>query len=366
MDGQDAQSHATRRDFPAINAEKETLIQFQKVYSSINKVANKNAKANICYICGQQMQTACNSHTIPRYCLKEISDNGKLLTTVALMGTNIRDSEVGIGEAAVFKQVCRKCDSEFFKLYETPGVLFERPSSRVLGQIAAKNLLRGISTSRHSIEFKNALGAAARELFEAEAAVKAIDLAEDERAFRIALRVGRNEKECSAYKIIFHVVLPYVAPIAFQQMINPVADFEGGLINNIFNQNSAYRIEPIHVCVLPSKGHTVVLMFRSEKAKRYRNFERQFSSLSQEQQLTAVIKLIFAYSEDVFLSKRIPKEALEDEALSKLSRMNCDYIETHSHPAVLGRQAIQTALLDYAIDSLPCPPNLLSSEYALV
>ena len=108
-----------------------------------------------------------------------------------------------------------------------------------------------------------------------------------------------------------------------------------------------------------------MLMFRSEKAKRYRNFERQFSLLSQKQQLEAVVKLIFAYSEDVFFSKRLPKEVLEDGALLKLSRMNCDYIETHSHPAMVGRLTIETALSDYAIDSLPCPPNLLSSEYAL-
>jgi hypothetical protein len=104
------------------------------------------------------MPKFCLSHTVPQFCLREIAVDGKLLKCAAVIGGNIIESEVGIGKAATFKQVCRKCDSEFFKLYETPETLLKTPSSQVLGQIAAKNLLREVSKARQNVELKAALG----------------------------------------------------------------------------------------------------------------------------------------------------------------------------------------------------------------
>lgn len=356
---------AFRQDLPYMDIPKEELIEYRKAMSGFNRTANEEAKPGFCLICGEVMPTYCDSHTIPQYCLKEIAVGGKLLTTAAIMGGNLIDAEVGINKAAVFKQVCRKCDTEFFKQYETPSNLLTKPSSQIMGQIASKNLLREIAKARFELGLKAALGQRSTAELDVMTRVRAMDAREDEKAFKTALRVGRTASESKAYHLVYHAILPYTAPFAFQQMISPLADFEGGMINNSYNPNPNYRMEPMHICVLPSKGNTVVMAFRSEKAKRYRAFERQLSLLNESDQLQAFVKLIFAYSEDVFISKSISDRVIRDERLAQLARMNHNYFGLGDSLESYKKAALETALNDFAINNLPEPPALLSKQLSI-
>lgn len=354
-----------RQDLPSLSVPKNDLIQFRKKSSEYWNVANKEAKPSCCLICNEPISGICNSHTIPQYCLKEIAKEGRLYMAAVLLDTNLIQYEVGVNEAATFKQICKKCDSEFFKLYETPETLLNRPSPRVLGQIATKNLLREMSKGRREIELKKALGVLSTPDLDAMTSVRAIDMEEDEKAFKKAVRVASIDSCSSAYHIIYHVVLPYVAPIAFHHMISLISDFDGNLINNEYIMNPGYRIEPIHVCILPSKGKTVVLVFRDERAKRYRSFEQQLRKLDKESQLLAILKIAFAYSEDVIISKWIPEGVLQDEALKQLARMNRGYIHSEIAPGVFDRSVLRRATHDFAVNNLPDPPNLLLSSYSI-
>lgn len=184
-DMNDVFSAAFRQDFQTFNVAAEALASCRKTTSPYFRAANNNAKPDHCLICGEEMPKFCLSHTVPQFCLREIAVDDKLLKCAAIIGGNIIEREVGIGKAATFKQVCRKCDSEYFKLYETPETLLKTPSSQVLGQIASKNLLREVSKARQNIELKAALGEDAPPMIRAIAAAKAIDAAEDEKAFRL-------------------------------------------------------------------------------------------------------------------------------------------------------------------------------------
>lgn len=356
---------ALRQDLPCIDVAQDQLISYRKSMSELNKAARKEAKPGFCYICGKEMPQYCKSHTIPRYCLREIAVEGRLFTTAAIMEGNLLDREIGIGEAATFKQVCRKCDSEFFKLYETPETLLKEPSSQIMGQIATKNLLREIAKARQELGLKKALGPHSSVEFDTMIKVRAMDLEEDKKAFATAIRIGRSSSSLDSYHLIYYSVLPYTAPFAFQQMISPIADFEGGMINNSFNQSGRYRIEPIHLCILPSKGNTVVMVFRSEKAKRYRTFEKQFRALDENDKLQSFVKLIFTYSEDVLISKLIPNSVLRDEQLSRLAHMNQKYFGAGDSLKTYVRTALETALNEFAINHLPEPPSLLSESLSI-
>lgn len=358
-------SAAFRQDFPAYNLSTDNLVSFKKTSAPYFRAAKNHSKPDRCLICGEEMPKFCLSHTVPQFCLRAIAVDGKLLTSSAVVGGNIVEDKVGIGKAATFKQVCRRCDSEFFKLYETPETLLTYPSSQVLGQIAAKNLLREVSKARQDIGLKTALGDGVPPMIRAIADVRTIDAAEDEKAFKTALRIGKNPKSSNAFHVVFYTVLPYTAPFVFQQMISPLADFTGNVINYSYNLNPKYRIEPLHVCVLPTKGCTVVLLFRSEKAKRYREFERQFNALSEAEKLQSIVKLVFAYSEDVLISPGIGAGVLKDENLISLARMNSIYLGFGESSDDYKRTTATAAMQDYAIDNLPNPPELLSREYAL-
>lgn len=272
---------------------------------------------------------------------------------------------MGLKNAAVFKAICQKCDTEYFKLYETPEMMLGPLTPQILGQIATKNLLREISKARYGFGVGSALGDQQTFDMAAKLSVRSIDLKEDEKAFKIAARVGKTGKPSSAYHIMFHKVLPYMAPFAFQQMITPISDFRGAVINNIYNPSPNCRMEPMHLCVLPVQGQTVVLAFRSEKAKRYRELERQLRTLGDAGVLQTFVKLIFAYSEDVFISKRISGEVLEDANLRALARMDSAYGVVPNRAGNCRIPVIKTAQSEYALDNLPEPPRLLSPEFAL-
>ncbi|MCL1890710.1 MAG: hypothetical protein FWG00_01595 [Coriobacteriia bacterium] len=354
-----------RQDLLEIVISQEEKIELNKLVGGIDRIAHDSSKPESCHVCGSATFQLCSSHTIPRYCLQEIADDGMLYAASALLETNLLKAEIGVNEAAIFRCICRKCDTEYFKLYETPSTLLQAPSSRIMGQIAAKNLLREISKARHSISKNRALEDKSTSALSTMANVRAVDLEEDEAAFRIAVRVGKSSSGSKAYHLVFHRVLPYVAPFAFQQMVSPIADCDGSPINYSFNPNPDYRMEPIHICVLPSKGNTVVMMFRGERGKRYREFERQFRLCNDDEQLEIIVKLIFAYSEDVFISKKINPAALMDSNLKTLARMNHNYSGFGSSDYAYKKDVQLAAVRDFSIANLPKPPGLLLKSYAL-
>ena len=107
------------------------------------------------------------------------------------------------------------------------------------------------------------------------------------------------------------------------------------------------------------------MMFRGERAKRYRQFERQFRLCSKEEQLSTIIKLIFAYSEDVFISKKAHHDVIEDPSLKTLAQMSHNYSGYGNSAQAYAKVAQRTAVSDFTLSSLPEPPGLLSVSFAL-
>ena len=148
-------------------------------------------------------------------------------------------------------------------------------------------------------------------------------------------------------------------------MVTPIAGFDGIQINNVHNMNVNNRTEPLYICVFPFQGNTVVIMFRHEKAKRYRSFERRLREMEEPDILQTVVKLIFTYSEDVFLNKSLDTDVLNDDNLQALAHMDDSYIGVMFSEEELRRNAHAASLQDYALDRLPDPPALLSDSYAI-
>lgn len=73
-------------------------------------------------------------------------------------------------------------------------------------------------------------------------------------------------------------------------------DFNGNIINNIYNPSPEYRIQNIHISILPLKTETVIVMFIEDGDKRYRPFYKQFNKLTLEDKLAALTLIMFMYS----------------------------------------------------------------------
>lgn len=355
---------ACREDLIGIEVDKGSLVEFNKSIGPIESEARKLAKPSRCKICGTPTTDLCRSHTIPKYCLKEIAQDGELLSFAALLGGNLRKKVVGISGVMVFKMICKRCDTEYFKLYETPETLFESPTNQVMAQIAVKCLLNRIYHANCIIQENKLLGESAPMTIRARATSKEYDKEEYERAYRSAVAAGRKDAG-AGFKLIFHRVVPYVAPFAFQQMIALESDFDGGLINNLHCYSRNYRTDWLYVCVLPSKGCTVVTVFRRADANRYRDFEAQLAKLTDAEALLAIIKIIFAYSEDVYLSKAVKDRVACSEELKALAAMENKYSGFGESYAAYRKAVEKASMQDFAIKNLPKPPALLSREYAV-
>ena len=94
-----------------------------------------------------------------------------------------------------------------------------------------------------------------------------------------------------------------------------MVDFEGNMINNIYNPSPEYVIQNIHISILPLKTETVITMFIEDGDKRYRRFYKQFNKLPLEDKLAALTYIIFLYSEDMYFSKSIEKEVAKSQTL---------------------------------------------------
>ena len=133
--------------------------------------------------------------------------------------------------------------------------------------------------------------------------VKSLDLKAYTSCFKRAKKC--YQKGSTGYYIVYYQLLDYVAPIAVQSPIPLSIDIEGGVINNIFNQDPSYNPTDIHVCVFPLKDKTAVLLFIDDGDKNYRKFYKQLRKLNDDEQLGVINYIIFLYCEDYFLAKGI-------------------------------------------------------------
>lgn len=54
----------------------------------------------------------------------------------------ILDYDKGVNESGTFRLICRTCDSKIFSDYENPNNYVNKPTSKMLAQIAMKNYFK--------------------------------------------------------------------------------------------------------------------------------------------------------------------------------------------------------------------------------
>src|SRR5690625_7376742 len=69
-----------------------------------------------------------------------------------------------------------------------------------------------------------------------------LDLKEYIEGFNRAKKI-ENKGWDDEYYLIYHQKLDYVVPMAFQSNVALMVDFEGAIINNIYNESPNYKIK---------------------------------------------------------------------------------------------------------------------------
>lgn len=166
-------------------------IDQKKKMSSIIRQGEAMAKQDACLICKESGGGFCNSHTIPKFVLKNISADGFVLDPSIFMGERLDNARKGINRANVFRTICRKCDSRYFQAYENPMNYSSSISGEIISQIALKNFLSRLSNRYRSRGLSDAVNEHQRfPLFDSgnKGCMRELDIIDFERQLQYAKR----------------------------------------------------------------------------------------------------------------------------------------------------------------------------------
>ncbi|MGG1555635.1 hypothetical protein, partial [Paenibacillus ferrarius] len=308
-------------------------------------------------ICKKECSSFCNSHSIPRFCLANISIKGRLYYSANLIDLPMLPHEKGIGEAGTFHLICHDCDNTLFDQYENPSNYSRIPTDKMLSQIALKNYLKSISKREYELSLYNNISQMSGYDFDAQQTINKLDLNEYIDGFRYAKKATQSKWD-NHYHLCYFDILNYVVPLSFQGNMTLIVDFEGKMINNIYHPSSDYKLKDVHLCVFPLENQSVVIMFEENGEKRNRAFYKQFRNLSTEEKLKALNFIIFSYSEDVYLYKGIDESVLKNEELRKVAQQTT--MAELQNPFA---DPLKAAMAVYDLNKRHTIPNLLDVKY---
>ena len=336
----------------------EGKIEFSKKMSQLSSESRKNTKTGKCLYCSKETNSYCSSHSIPASFLRNIADDGKLYTHAGLIDLPLLKDDTGINKAGTFLIICRECDSKIFKDYEDKNNYSELPTQKMLAQIAMKNYLKSISQRAYEISLHENIGEEFDFDFTNTNQIKDSDLKENIQGFKRAKKVDIKCVQ-DEYYLFLSEKLDYVVPMAFQHQIALAVDLEGGVINNLYNHDSKYKIKMAHIAIFPLEDSSVVMMFIDQKDRRYRALIKQINQLSTEEKLELINYIVFLYSEDFFLSKKVSEEVMTDEKLKNVSgKTGISMISRNCNTLDALKQ-------NYDLSNVKDIPNLLSNEHSI-
>lgn len=339
---------------------KEMEIKANKMHSRLSSKAAQNTKRDKCYFCEKTCTSFCNSHSIPKFALERVSENGKIFSFIDNSLNPSKESR-GIKNTGTFQIICNDCDSKIFHNYENPDGYNTSLSNAILSQIAMKNYLHLIWKRRNENEFYRLLKKetntpiADEKIFWGE-----FDLDIYSKEYIYAKK--SLEKNDNAFYVCFFKHLDYVIPYAAQAAITLIGDLEDNLINDLFSSDMKIKFSSIHFMALPLKNTSVLLAFIKNGDKRYRKFYKQLIKLPLDDQLSAFNYILFSNTENIFVNPTVAKDLVDNEVFLDICRKTTDYTtDIFNYDVNPAEQAIK----EFSLSQRTHIPNLLSKEYSL-
>lgn len=339
----------------------ENDLELKKTFSRLIAQSRKRAKGNKCVYCNEEKTSFCNSHSVPAFCLRNIATNGEVYYFNTLVEFPVLDKKKGVSNAGTFQLICRECDSKIFEAYENPENYRKEFTPKMLAQITMKNYLKSISKKQN----EGAMWDIILETYGLDSTIISMkeiqekDLAQYIKNFQKSKRLS-NKNWGNEYYQFYTEKLNYVVPMAFQGNIALVSDLDGQIINGTYNKDINYRFQDLHICIFPLKESSIVTMFIDSNDRRYRNFYKKFNKLSHNDKLSLINYIVFLHSEEIFLSKNIPREILQDNKLIEVSRKTSIF-----HTNNIFHNFNKALRKEFDLSRMNEIPNLLSEKYKL-
>ena len=350
MEVTEVYSHSAPPDLP-----KEQIIDAKKNIARAEKSIRQTIKRDVCLICKRSVSSFCSSHSIPRFVLENIADQG-YVSALEQANSLEPNKNTGVGSAGVFANICRECDNTEFQSYEEESAFSFQPTDEMLAKIATKNNLKWIH--------KSLVDAEGEKLFTSKIAIPQIIKRGDMTTYEHDLREFQHELEyalkTASYHLYYYKKLDYVIPFAAQYTIAMLEDLSGNLINDIYNPSKEYRLEYLHVAIFPLSDSSVILLFTKEGETRHRRFFRQLRKLDEMDQLSTINYLTFSGTDNVFINPTVYAKLIQNPDFLAVCRMTYSIQSNIPRP-----QSLKIAMQAHSFDNRKAFPNLLSPEYAL-
>jgi len=332
-----------------------------KQMRSIIKSAQQAGKQKECLLCGCSCSSFCKSHIVPEFILKNIAMNGEVYTSSILMNKNLEIEHEGVGKVDTFYIICNACDKKYFAEYEDERSLLKPLNNLIMAEIAMKNLMMQISKRNQEIPLYDIMNKTFNNRIKNQDILKGnqeLDLRDYTHDLRISKKIIDNKLK-SGFIEIFHCFLDYKIPIAIQSGV-AIHKFNGILYNNVFDDSPNISIKDLHLFAFPlSDNRSVVGVFYHKNDRIYDKFHKFLNKQDFNTKLIVINYLIFKYCENFFISKRVPKDVLENKKLIQISR------EVYEQPNLGYLDIEDITQYDYKEVDMNEIPNLLSKEYSL-
>ena len=299
-----------------------------KLSSEFLKDVHVSAKQDHCVLCGKRIDSACNSHVVPRFILKEIAEDGMVSYGHIFHKLKVPGVEktTGINNAYTFRLICEECDKKAFRDYESPGNILNFDSlspliqKKMLCQMSLKSHLSHCQTKYNRLISKDiATGGKAHELEEQGILTpERIDLIEH---FEYIDAIRKSEKtNKNPFRILYNKLLNYKTDFATQTVICFIYDLKGRKIFDPNDLSPNNKCSYFYLMILPVKEHTRVLFYTEEKWMwRVETLVKQFETLSEEDKLHFLFISLIIHDQEFYVRPSRAKEIIKSD--KKLIRL---------------------------------------------
>lgn len=283
-------------------------IETYKEISKIKKEANQYTKGTNCALCGKSCTSFCNSHTIPRFVIKNIAQNGKVYNPSMTMNNidlttrlKVFKSNPGIEETLTFDSICRECDNEVFSCVENEEVLEKEFDAKVLNLYALKILLHSQYAKTRDANLIN-VGGEKHNMSDIVNLISmpwVFDMIEATREIEDYKSAMKNNTYIK-HKIIMDKIIDKKTNFCCTTELILPFSYNGKRINDLCGVDSyVTRLGGVYTLVLPMKSDkTRVVMYYRRKYSSYDAVREEFWKMDSEEQLQAISNLLLIYTEE--------------------------------------------------------------------
>ena len=299
------------------------------------RAIDKFTKVDNCVLCGKNITSACYSHVVPQFILKEIAENGHVSYGHALHTIDINglDRITGVKNAYTFRLICEDCDRKTFQDYEDPLNLKNYDSldlntkKNILCEMAIKTHLSHISMKYRRMVARDLPTGGKLGTLEQEGKIifaERIDMEEHERYIQMLRKFMKTNK--NPFVVLFDKVLDYKTKLATQTLINYNFDLRGKQIFDpdlvVYENQCRY----FYLMILPQKDKTRVMFYiEKEYLPNVKTIADQFKILTDDEKLHFLFISLLIHDQQFYMSPSFADAIFKnDKKIVKL------YVKTES------------------------------------